>query len=33
MYIDSFVVNIKSGDVYKDILNDVEKRFDIKNYD
>ena len=30
---DSFVMNIKTEDFYKDIANDVEKRFDISNYE
>ena len=30
---DSFVMNIKTEDFYKDIANDVEKRFDTSNYD
>ena len=29
---DSFVMNIKTEDFYKDIANDVEKRFDTSNY-
>ena len=29
---DSFVMNIKTKDFYKDIANDVEKRFDTSNY-
>ena len=29
---DSFKMNIKTEDFYKDIANDVEKRFDISNY-
>ena len=29
---DSFVMNIKTNDFYKDIANDVEKRFDTSNY-
>ena len=29
----SFVIYIETGDFYKDIDNDVEKRFDISNYD
>ena len=29
---DSFVMNIKTNDFYKDIVNDVEKRFDTSNY-
>ena len=30
---DSFIMNIKTKDFYKDIANDVEKRFDTSNYD
>ena len=30
---DSFVMNIKTSDFYKDIANDVDKRFDITNYE
>ena len=30
---DSFVINIKTNDFYKDIANDVEKRFDTSNYE
>ena len=30
---DSFVMNIKTKDFYKDITNDVEKRFDTSNYE
>ena len=30
---DSFVMNIKTEDFYKDISNDVEKRFDTSNYE
>ena len=30
---DSFVINIKTEDFYKDIANDVEKRFDTSNYE
>ena len=30
---DSFVMNIKTKDVYKDIANDVEDRFDTSNYE
>ena len=29
----SFVMNIKTNDFYKDIDNDVEKRFDTSNYE
>ena len=30
---DSFIINIKTEDVYEDIANDVEKRFDTSNYE
>ena len=30
---DSFIMNIKTEDFYKDIGNDVEKRFDTSNYE
>ena len=30
---DSFIMNIKTNDFYKDIANDVEKRFDTSNYE
>ena len=30
---DSFIMNIKTNDFYKDIANDVENRFDISNYE
>ena len=30
---DSFVMNIKTEDFYKDIANDIEKRFDTSNYE
>ena len=30
---DNFVINIKTEDFYKDIANDVEKRFDTSNYE
>ena len=30
---DSFITNIKTNDFYKDISSDVEKRFDISNYE
>ena len=30
---DSFVMNIKTNDFYKDIANDVEKRFDTSKYE
>ena len=29
----SFIINIKTEDVYEDITNDVEKRFDTSNYE
>ena len=28
----SFIINIKTEDVYEDIPNDVQKRFDTSNY-
>ena len=28
---DNFIVNVKTEDVYEDIANDVEKRFDTSN--
>ena len=30
---DSFVIYIKTEDFYEDVANDVEKRFDISNYE
>ena len=30
---DSFIMSIKTNDFYKDIANDVEKRFDTSNYE
>ena len=30
---DSFIINIKTNDFYKDISNDVENRFDTSNYE
>ena len=30
---DSFIMNIKTEDFYKDIADDVEKRFDTSNYE
>ena len=30
---DSFIMSIKTNDFYKDISNDVEKRFDTSNYE
>ena len=30
---DSFIINIKTEDVYEDIADDVEKRFDTSNYE
>ena len=30
---DSFTINIETEDFYKDIANDVERRFDTYNYD
>ena len=33
METDSFIMNIKTNDFYKDIANDVENRFDTSNYE
>ena len=33
MDMDSFIMNIKTNDFYKDIVSDVEKRFDTSNYE
>ena len=33
MDMDSFIINIKTNDFYKDIFNDVENRFDTSNYE
>ena len=30
---DSFIVNMKTDDIYKDIAEDVETRFDTSNYE
>ena len=30
---DSFIISIKTNDFYKDIANDVDKRFDTSNYE
>ena len=30
---DSFIIHIKTKDVYEDITNDMEKRFDTSNYE
>ena len=30
---DSFIVYLKAGDIYSDIANDVETRFDTPNYE
>ena len=30
---DSFIVNVKTNDIYKDIAEDVETRFDNSNYE
>ena len=29
---DSFIVHVKTNDIYKDIAEDVEKRFDTSNF-
>ena len=33
MDIDTFIIHIKTEDVYEDIVDDVVKRFDISNYE
>ena len=33
MHTDSFMNQIKTGDIYEDIANDVETRFDTSNYE
>ena len=33
MDIDSFVVHVKTDDIYKDIVEDVEKRFDTSSFE
>ena len=33
MYTDSFIIHIKTEDVYQDIAGDVEKRFDTSHYE
>ena len=30
---DSFIVKVRTDDIYKDIADDVEKRFELSNYD
>ena len=30
---DSFIMHIKTEDFYKDIVSDIEKRFDTSNYE
>ena len=30
---DSFIINVKTEDCYKDVADDVEKRFDTSNYE
>ena len=30
---DSFIIHIKTGDIYEDIADDVEKRFNTSNYE
>ena len=32
MNTDNFITHIKNEDVYEDVANDVEKRFDTSNY-
>ena len=31
--IDRFIVHIKTDDIYKDVAEDVERRFDISNFE
>ena len=33
IYTDSFIVVVKAEDIYKDIAEDVETRFDLSNYE
>ena len=33
IYADSFIVVVKAEDIYKDIAEDVETRFDLSNYE
>ena len=33
MDIDSFIIHIKTGDIYEDIADDVEKKFNTSNYE
>ena len=33
MYTDSFIAQIKTDDIYKDIPEDVERRFDTSNFE
>ena len=33
MYTDSFIAQIKTDDIYKDIPEDVETRFDTSNFE
>ena len=30
---DSFIVKVRTDDIYKDIADDVEERFELSNYD
>ena len=30
---DNFIVNVKTDDIYKEIVEDVETRFDTSNYE
>ena len=32
MHTDSFIVHVKAKDIYKDIAEDIEKRFDTSNF-
>ena len=33
MHTDSFIVHVKTEDIYKDIAEDVETRFDTSNFE
>ena len=33
MDIDSFIVHVKTDDIYKDIAEDIKARFDTSNYE
>ena len=33
METDSFIIHVKTEDIYKDVAEDVERRFDTSNYE